>query len=231
MLRSLKSGHERKHSETGKLPRKHTLFLFHQDSNVLDDSRYSNWSVATKQHTDLLCYVFSTFVSMGKKGGVPKLFYSIKKYVKNQSYWTNNESSIWYNGRNFKNGSLENLCKIIKMLSVSSHFKESDIPYYRHNYINVSFSGEFRHLSSHFVLDEESQIDRLELLKSTFYELVTEFFKCSELAMYQNLAIRQLSLRDQIKLLKMAKSLDLTRGSLMLATCLYCAKKYTAVIK
>lgn len=49
--------------------------------------------------------------------------------------------------------------------------------------------------------------------------------------MYQNLAIRQLSLNDQIELLEMAKSLDLTRGPLMLATCLYCAKKYTDVLR
>lgn len=47
----------------------------------------------------------------------------------------------------------------------------------------------------------------------------------------ENFCNRQLSLRDQIKFLKMAKSLDLTRGPLMLAACLYCAKKYTAVTK
>lgn len=130
-----------------------------------------------------------------------------------------------------KMGVWKTFARCSKCFSVSSHFQESDMPYYRHYYISVSFFGECRHLSSHFVLDEQCQIGRLELLKSTFSELEAEFFKCSELAMYQNLAIRQWSLRDQIKLLKMAKSLDLTRGPLMVATCLYCAKKYTAVTK
>lgn len=121
-----------------------------------------------------------------------------------------------------------------KCFSISSHFKESDIPYYRHYFINASFFGECRHLSSHFILDEQCYIGYLNHFLNTcntFSELEAEFFKCSELSMYQNLSIRQLSLKYQIKLLEKAKSLNLTRGPLMLATCLYCAKKYTDVMK
>lgn len=134
----------------------------------------------------------------------------------------------------FKMGVWKTCARCSKCFSVSSHFKESDIPYYRHYYINVSFFRECRHLSSHFIVNDQCYIGYLNHFSdtcSTFPELKAQFFKCSELSMYQNLAIRQLSLRCQIQLLKMAKSLDLTRGPLMLATCLYCAKKYTSAMK
>lgn len=66
---------------------------------------------------------------------------------------------------------------------------------------------------------------------SPFSEFEVQFFECSVLAISQNHVIRLLPQRDQIKWFTNAKSLDLTRGPLMLATCLYCAEKYEAAIK
>lgn len=41
--------------------------------------------MATTQHSDfLICYVFSTFVGVGKKGGLPKFFHSSRNMFKSK---------------------------------------------------------------------------------------------------------------------------------------------------
>lgn len=108
----------------------------------------------------------------------------------------------------FKMGVWKAFARCSECFSVSSHFQESDIPYHRHYFINSSFFSECRHLSTHFLYDDQCHIGYLDYFLdtcSTFSELEAEFFKCSELSMYQNLAIRQLSLKDQKKYLTNAK--------------------------
>lgn len=85
----------------------------------------------------------------------------------------------------FKLGVLKSFARCSRCFSVSSHFMESDIPYYRHYLINASFFGECRHLSSHFILDEQCYTGYLNNFLdtcSTFSELEAEFLECSKLS-------------------------------------------------
>lgn len=115
--------------------------------------------------------------------------------------------------------------------SIEVHYDESKLPYDECYSVDRSFFQECRLLSCSFLVNDQCQFDKLEGLSNNCHsELKAEFFVCQRLSMYQKQAIKSVSHEDQIKYLTKAKSLDLTRGPLMLATCLYCAKKYTDVI-
>lgn len=62
-----------------------TLYSYFIKTDVLDDSRYSNWTVATKELSDLLCNVFYTFDISCKKEECPFFLPSRNNMLNNKA--------------------------------------------------------------------------------------------------------------------------------------------------
>lgn len=119
-----------------------------------------------------------------------------------------------------------------KRFFINNHHGHSKTLFMKPYFVDQSFLRECRVLSSSFLVDDLCQFDRIDQhSNTTSSELEAGFFVCQRLSMYQRKAVKAMSHSDQIIYFTKAKSLDLTRGPLMLATCIYCAAKYTEAIR
>lgn len=93
-----------------------TLCSYFIKTDVLDDSRYSNWTVATKELSDLLCNVFYTFDISCKKEECPFFLPSRSNMLNNKATEKNNKDTFTeYIWRSFENGTYELYCKMLQL--------------------------------------------------------------------------------------------------------------------
>ena len=113
---------------------------------------------------------------------------------------------------------------------IITHLTNSETQYLKPYFVDQSYLRECRVLSTSFLVDNLCDFDKMNTtvnVNLSEFELELQFFTCQQLSMYQRKAIQS----NKIKYLRKAKELDLTRGSLMLATNLYCKAEYQHVIQ
>ncbi|XP_061186718.1 uncharacterized protein LOC133194823 [Saccostrea echinata] len=122
--------------------------------------------------------------------------------------------------------------KCEKRIHIMTHHKDTTISCLKPYFVDQSYLREFRVLSSSFLTDDLCQFSKMENPNlENLSELETEFVTCQRLSLFQREALKALTPEKQVDYFTRAKELDLTRGPLMLATCLYGVKKYSQVIQ
>ncbi|XP_048781236.1 uncharacterized protein LOC125683809 [Ostrea edulis] len=133
----------------------------------------------------------------------------------------------------FRMGLWNCLAKCGRRFYIMTHHKDTTMPFLKPYFVDQSYLREFRVLSSSFLTEDLCHFDKMEESKNqtNLSEVEIQFVTCQRLSMYQRQAVKASSHEEQIKFFTKAKELDLTRGSLMLATCLYGIKQYSNVIE
>ncbi|XP_061186707.1 uncharacterized protein LOC133194815 [Saccostrea echinata] len=132
----------------------------------------------------------------------------------------------------FKMGLWNCFAKCEKRFHITSHYEETIIPCFKPYFVDQSYLREFRVLSSSFQTDDLCQFSKMENSNlENLSEVEIEFATCQRLSLFQREALKARTHEEQLDYFSRAKELDLTRGPLMFATCLYGVKKYSQVIQ
>lgn len=184
-------------------------------------------------HNIVICYVmcFVRLLVWVKKEECPNFFIPSRNMFETKVNIKTKELLLKTLKETLEMGIWNCFAKCSKRFFINNHHGNSKTLFMKPYFIDQSFLRECRVLSSSFLVEDLCQFNQIDQhLATTSYELEAEFLVCQRLSMYQRKAVKSLSYSDQIKYFTKAKSLDLTRGPLMLATCIYCAAKYTKAI-